>query len=102
MAASYFCFPADPSGVLGFGSARCIYSLYISLIFLDSGFYCEAYTVGLWRRVIRRSYSGCEANSLLEPVFRDSRDAWKHPAAFGLFGDATGASGQKTRRVSVT
>ena len=54
--------------------------------FLAFGFYYEGYTVGLWRSL----------------VFRDRRDAWKHPRVFGLFGDATGATDQKTRRASVT
>ena len=69
--------------------------------FLAFGFYYEGYTVGLWRRVIRRSYLQREAHSFPEPVFRDRRDAWKHPRVFGLFGDASGATGQKTRRASV-
>src|SRR5215831_19657877 len=80
----------------------CIYSLSIALKFLAFGFYYEGYTVALWRRVIRRSYLQREAHSFPEPVFRDRRDAWKHPWVFGLFGDPTGATGQKTRRASAT
>jgi hypothetical protein len=81
---------------------HCIYSLCVFVDFLASGFHCEDYTIGLCRGIIRRSYLECEAHSLSGLVFRDRRNAWKHPRVFGLFGDATGATGQKTRRVFVT